>query len=133
MWEERRIDTASLKALAEFLPRFEAPGFEFGSWESGWFSPSQEALDFISACYASGWMKPNFDWPTWMGTEEAARLRDDPAALEQATPEQLSRLLTVLVRQDRFADGSLAAAFDSGLLVRIVRRIAQLAEFTPSD
>ena len=133
MWEERRIDADSMKALAEFLPKFEAPGFEFGDWESGWFSPSQDALDFISACYESGWMKPNFDWPRWMGTDEAAQLRDDPTALEQATPEQLSRLLTVLIRQDRFSDGSLGAAFESGLLVRIVRRIAKLAEVTPNE
>lgn len=133
MWEGRRIDVESMQALAAFLPKFEAPGFEFGDWESGWFSPSREALDFISACYELGWMKPNFDWPTWMGTEEAARLRDDPAALEQATPEQLSRLLTVLIRQDRFSDGVLGISFESDLLVRIVRRIAELADLTPSD
>ena len=133
MWEERRLDAESMTALAEFLPKFEAPGFEFGDWESGWFRPSQDALEFVSACYASGWMKPNFDWPDWAGTEEAARLRDDPKALEQATPEQLSRLLTVLVRQDRFVDGSLGAAFESSLLVRIVRRIANLVETAPSE
>ena len=133
MSEERRLDAESIKALAEFLSRFEAPGFEFGNWDSGWFSPSQDALDFISACYELGWMKPNFDWPTWMGTEEAARLRDDPAALEQATLEQVSQLLTVLVRQDRFADGSLGVAFESGLLIRIVQRVARLAEITPNE
>jgi len=131
--EERRIEAESMKALAEFLPKFEAPGFEFGDWESGWFSPSQDALSFISACYESGWMKPDFDWPAWAGTEEAAQLRDDPAALEQATPEQLSRLLTVVVRQDRFVEGSLGGHFESGLLVRIVRRIANLAEATPNE
>ena len=133
MSEERRLNSESMRALAEFLPMFEAPGFEFGDWESGWFSPSREALDFISACYELGWMKPNFDWPTWMGTEEAARLRDDPVALEQATLEQVSQLLTVLVRQDRFADGSLGVAFESGLLIRIVQRVARLAEITPNE
>ncbi|MYD92410.1 MAG: hypothetical protein F4Y02_01690 [Chloroflexi bacterium] len=133
MWEERRVDAESLKALAGFLPKFEAPGFEFGSWESGWFSPSQEALDFISACYESGWMKPDFDWPAWAGTDEASRLRDDPAAIENATPEQLSRILTVMVRQDRFVEGSLGGHFESGLIVRIVRRIANLAEVMPNE
>ena len=133
MSEKRRLDAESMQALAEFLPKFEAPGFEFGDWESGWFSPSRDALDFISACYELGWMKPNFDWPTWMGTEEASRLRDDSAALEQATPEQLSRVLTVLIRQDRFCDGALGAAFESGLLVGIVRRIADMADCPPSN
>ena len=56
------------------------------------------------------------------------RLRAEPSVLEAATPEQLQRLLTVLIRQERFVDGALESAFESGLLVRILRRVAALAE-----
>ncbi len=35
MWEERRIDTASLKALAEFLPKFEAPDSDLVTGSQG--------------------------------------------------------------------------------------------------
>ena len=55
---------------------------------------------------------------------KSLQLRDDPAALQSATPEQLGRLLTVLIRQDRFIDGSLAGAFESAFLLEILRRVA---------
>lgn len=132
MSDERPFGAASLRVLAEFLPKFEAPGFDFGSWDSGWFRLGNEASDFISACYEWGWVQSGFDWPEWMHTKEAERLRDDPTAIENATPEQLRRLLTLLIRQDRFVEGLVGAAFESGLLVRIVRRIATLAEVTPN-
>lgn len=54
------------------------------------------------------------------------RLRDDTSVLEQTTPEELERLLTVLFRQERFYEGTLENAYESGLLVRILRRTARL-------
>ena len=53
-------------------------------------------------------------------------LQDDARALAQATPEQLARLLTVCVREDRFCEGALESAFESGLLTRILERAAVL-------
>ena len=40
--------------------------------------------------------------------------------------QQLQKLLTALIRQDRFVTGALAGAFESGLLTAIVRRVEQL-------
>jgi hypothetical protein len=68
----------------------------------------------------------DFDWPTWMQTDEAIHLRDDLDSLAQATPEQLAHLLTVMIRQDRFVEGSLGAHAESGLLVSVLRRAAVL-------
>ena len=73
----------------------------------------------------TGWVL-NFAWPAWKQTDEAISLRDDAAALAAATPEQLARLLTVLIRQDRFVEGALGSAYESGLLTSIVRRAAEL-------
>jgi hypothetical protein len=53
--------------------------------------------------------------------------------LAGATPDQLSRLATALLRQDRFSEGSLGADFASGLMAAIARRAAVLAESTPDD
>ena len=139
----RGRDSENLHALAAFLPKFESPGFEFGRvvapppGEDGVcqipfsdFSPV--ASDFVDTCYKMGWVQQHFDWPTWKQSAEAVRLRDDPTALEQATPDQLRRLLTLLIRQDRFADGELGSAFEAGLLVRILQRIEALAASSPS-
>ena len=122
-----------LDALAEFLPIFEATDFEFGHFvdESGklsYYSFSDDAYRFIEICYAAKWVNRSFDWVTWKGSVEALQLRDDPAILDASTADQLERLLTILVRQDRFVTGTLAVAFESGFLVRILRRAAMLAE-----
>jgi hypothetical protein len=88
-----------------------------------------EDFDFVGMCYAFDWVTP-FDWPEWMQTDEARQLRDDPDALATATSAQLQKLLTVLVRQDRFVEGSLAEHFRSGMIDRIVARAAVLATAT---
>ena len=132
-----RFDPQTLRALAAFLPRFEAPDFEFGRWANppsvfASFELGAIADDFVSACYEAGWVQwPDFDWGTWKNSLEARQLYFDPAALETATPEQLSQLLTVLIRGDRFVDGALNVAFRSGVLLRILRRIAALSAKPP--
>ena len=126
-----------LHALAAFLPEFENPGFEFGKWvtppasEPGVMIMPYLALGPVAeslhrTCYELGWVLQGFDWPAWRNTTEATQLCDNPSALERATPDQLARLLTVLIRQDRFVEGALEAAFGAGLLVRILRRAASL-------
>jgi hypothetical protein len=127
---------AQLRGIASFLPAFEVPGFEFGTWGGGesrdgimtmpYFSPGETASAFVRAVYDLGWVRPDFDWPTWMRTDEAVGLRDQPDVLARATPDQLARLLTVLIRQDRFVEGGLAASFSDGLLTAILRRAGAL-------
>jgi hypothetical protein len=113
-----------LHGLAAFLAAFESPGFEFSRWVE---SPEAEsgtkvvahpelgetAASFVQACYQLGWVG-TFDWPRWMMSPEAIQLRDEPGAIENASPEQLARLLTVLIRQERYCDGALQSFFESG-------------------
>jgi uncharacterized protein DUF6508 len=57
------------------------------------------------------------------GSARGARERDR---------DQLAWLLTAIIRSDRFVEGSIAGAFESGLLARIARRAAVLlAEGSP--
>lgn len=126
-----------LRGLAAFLPLFEEPGFTFGQWsevkktEPGvitlpFFTLSNTADAFVRAAHDLEWVRHDFDWPKWMQTTEARRLRDKEDALASATSDQLARLLTVVIRQERFCEGSLASAYDSGLLTGILRRAAAL-------
>lgn len=125
-----------LRGLAAFLPQFEQPGFCFGHWDTPegacipWYSLSRVASEFIHAAYDLGWVRLDFDWVRWKQTPEAIQLRDDAQTLDRATPEQLSWLLTVVICQDRYCDGELADAFESGLLTAICRRAAQLESET---
>jgi hypothetical protein len=127
-----------LEAITRFLPEFEDPEFEFGRWEEpedatpgvitlDYFLISRTGQEFIRACYDHGWVI-NFDWPEWKGTEEAKSLRDEEEVLNQADPEQLAKLLTVLIRQERFVDGALNSAYESGLLVGILIRAKEISK-----
>lgn len=125
-----------LRALVPFLSKFEEPGFEFGQVCSAFHSDlSPVAIDFEAACYEAGWIWEDRDfdgtewrsWVDWKDSDEARRLHDDPSALDSATPGQLARLLTTLIRQDRFVTGTLIEAFESGLLLKILRRVGVLA------
>jgi hypothetical protein len=124
-----------LRPLAAFADVLASADFDFGHWVTStrrddgvytmpYFELSQGALDFLAAAP----LDRNFDWPPWQGTDEAQSLMHNRAALEQATPEQLVRLLTALVRGDRFTEGNLAAAFEAGLLAAIARRAAAIVE-----
>ena len=116
-----------LDAIVAFLPVFEVPDFSVGSIKPLMhFDYSEHAARFVETAYEDGWVTPTVDWTSWIETEEARRLRDDRTAIEAATVQQLQKLLTALIRQDRFVTGALAGAFESGLLTAIVRRVEQL-------
>lgn len=126
-----------IRRLAQHGAAFEAPGFSFGEWvapvvgddgviQLGWYSFSAEANAFIHDAYGGGCIIP-FDWSTWIATPHGRALAADPHAIDGAPPGDLLRLLTTLVRSDRFSEGSLAQAFESGVLTAIIRRARDLA------
>ncbi len=126
-----------LDGLASLLPAFEAPDAEFGTWKGGgetepgtftmpWFSDSELTSRFVEVAYRDGWVRSDFDWGEWAQTPEARRLWDDRGAIEQATALDLVRLLTVVIRSERFVEGAVADAIESGLVTAVLRRIEQL-------
>ncbi len=133
------IPTATrLGALAELVSILRAPDADFGHWELpppkdgvhslGWFERGPAANAFIAAVGRGGWIRTGFDWGTWLKTDEGRRFHGHPEAVETASIQQLERLITAIVRSDRFVEGSLAGAFESGLLARIAARAARLLE-----
>lgn len=134
--------TADLQALAAFLPILRQREFTAGQApggdkiEPGVFRIPFDSYDpivdsFVETAYSHAWVLKDFDWPTWAQSAQARSLRDDEDAMGNATPEQLARLLTVCIRQDRFVEGVLMEAFDSGLIVRIAERAAALVGTLP--
>lgn len=127
-----------LRAIGLFRVELESPGFDAGRWHPSerrgddpgvwtmpWYELSSRAEAFVAAL--AGIMIVGFDWPTWAGTPEAQALHDDRNVLAAATPDQLARLATALIRQDRFNEGALGASFESGLMAAVARRADELA------
>lgn len=86
-----------------------------------------ELDEFVRVAYDDGWVLTGFDWPTWKETPEAAQLHGSSVMIANATVMQLARIMTTLIRQDRFAEGTLRSAWETGLLHRVLTRIAQLS------
>ena len=124
-----------LRRIGRHLAAFEAPGFRFGEWVPsrkgddgtivlGWYELSPEAQAFLDDL--GGWIEP-FDWPAWASSAEGRALLGHPEGVASASADDLRKLMTVYVRSERFGDGTLEAAFESGMLTAIIRRAAALA------
>ena len=132
---------ARLEAIGAWADELESPDFDGGHWHDSeptptpdgdvwtmpWFELSERADAFVRTAAGNGWVQP-FGWMAWVETDEGKALRDDRDALAHATPDQLRRLLTAVIRADRFSEGSLHWAFDSGLMAAIARRARTLAD-----
>jgi hypothetical protein len=132
---ERRL-VRRLRLLASYRPAL-ARGDQFGEWAGGqrladgaiqmpWYSFSEEAQKFLRALHRAEWVQP-FDWPRWLSTKRGQQLLGDTAAIAEATANELSQILTALIRQDRFAEGTLAGAYESGILAAVAWRAEILA------
>jgi hypothetical protein len=125
-----------LRQLAAHAQAMTAAGFRFGHWHDSrelddgsfsmpWFERGPEADRFVRDAAALGFVRP-FDWVAWIATPEAASLLE-PDGVRSASVEQIANLLTALVRRDRFVEGALESAFDSGLILAILERAGQLS------
>jgi len=113
--QEPQLDPSDF--AARFLPMLERPG-----------GPSAHELEeFCSACYADG-VVVVFDWIEWR--DQANVLLETSGAMERTSLEELRQLLTMLIRQERFAEGTLAHAVERGWLHAILAQMRTLG--TPS-
>jgi hypothetical protein len=130
----------NLEIIARLLPEFERPDARdrFSTTirppptDDGYASlpydePGPLETAFIAALKEGAWLLgAPFSPVDWIQSPEGQLLTRHPAALAKATSEQLARLLTTLLRQERFSDGTLSDAFDRGILLAVVRRAEML-------
>jgi hypothetical protein len=134
MSEQARIDWEQVRWAVGFLAAFEVHDFEAGVWsqskvEDGaltlpFWTPSPVVERFLAGLNERG-LIVNFDWPRWWHGRGLAR---DPARIGHAGARTCLKLLTLHVRADRFTEGHLAAMFESGQIVAILRRLKVLLD-----
>ena len=126
-----------LVRLAAFAPLFREPTTVFGTRHPDTgketrddpmiltsYQLSEVGTKFFEMTHDVGWVVREFDWSKWAWSEEGQHLISGRVALGTANCDQLTKLLTALIRRDRFCDGVLEDAFENGLL----RAIAERAE-----
>ena len=131
-----------LRRLGRHVAMLESPDFSFGAWapvhryadgsiNMPWYEFSPGAEAFLADARA---LVTPFDWPAWASAPEGQQLLGRPDAVASASVDDLGKLLTTYIRGERFGDGTLAGAFDSGMLTAIARRAAALAdELDPAE
>ena len=130
-------DAKRLARLAAWEAVFTAADFTVGAWAGGdvdrdgvismpYFTYSAAVLRFVGEMYELGWVY-SFDWMTWIGTEDGRRLSSSPDAIATASEADLAKVLTTMIRSDRFSEGALAAAFERGFVVAVAHRAGELA------
>jgi len=123
------ITAKQIDALLPFLERFEAAGFSAGTWNAPegqfpWFDFNEVVTEFHQALYDNGWVTPAFDWTEWQ--ESAKKFVDSPMKIAKADATTIQKLLTTHSRKDRFCEGHLAAMFENGHIVALLRQLREL-------
>ena len=120
-----------------WLPNFTHAGFHAGKWAGSeehapgvrampWVGYTDDVLVFIRQLHDLQVVAP-FDWISW--TQERGReLWDDPQRLAGASLEECRMLLAAHLRADRFAEGNLLHAMESGHIVTILKRVESLID-----
>lgn len=102
-----------IRFAQQWLPRFEQPGG----------ARDEDLAAFIDALYEDDVLVV-FDWIEWR--DQGHVLLETSGAMERADLDDFRRLLTMLVRQDKFAEGTLAHAVEQGWLHATLACMAQL-------
>ena len=82
--------------------------------------PAYVVTQFVDIVYEMPLMV-SFDWPSW---EEGQKMLNDPGFdFDSIDIPTKCKLITAIIRNDRFADGTLVQAFESGLILEILKSI----------
>jgi hypothetical protein len=139
MAEPEALTPTQLRCLADWLPILAAPDFITGHGQGGevdaqgviqvpWFEYDERIAGWPGVCDGGTLIVMGFDWMTWLGTPDGKALSSDPAAIAGASSADLARLVTAIVRGDRFSEGNLAGAIERGFVTAICRRAATLLD-----
>jgi hypothetical protein len=122
-------------ALEALLPSLDGPEGTHGRFEferardgatiaHGWvYAPHVERLFEL---LGKSSVISSFDWVAWLQSARANELLHETRSVADADLEDVRRLLTALVRRERFDGGSIILAIERGIVSAAVRRLVSL-------
>ena len=132
MTAEREPSASDIQALLEFLPKLYGEGApppivrwdmetEDGTLHMPWPEYNETVDSFIGLIVNQGcWMDPGYV------PEEAEKLLMDEAAVRVATLPEIQRMLTLVVRGERFCAGWRSTMIEDGHVRRLLERLAEI-------
>lgn len=118
------------QSLIELIPKIESTS-NFGEWAGGekdeqgimqlpYCREAPIISNFLEIVYSLP-IIISFDWAAW---EEGRKITSDSDFdFDTLDLPAKCKLITAIVRNDRFCDGALVSAFKSGLILRILKSI----------
>ena len=108
--------------LIELIPKVESTS-KFGEWEEeNILFPYCTEAPIVSQFLHIVYRLPiiiSFDWGAW----ETGKTSYDDFDIDTLDLPAKCKLITAIVRSDRFSEGTLVSAFESGLILRILKSI----------
>ena len=87
---------------------------------------SKEVDEFFHALYANNWITPD-DWSQFLKENpDAANLE----TIANADIDHIQKLLTSIIRSDRFSEGTLAKALEDGVVTAMLHRLGEISQAT---
>jgi O-acetyl-ADP-ribose deacetylase (regulator of RNase III) len=94
------------------------------------YSYSSEVEQFIQTLYQEG-LVIQFNWTTWQ--QEAGEFINQPERVQTADLATIQQLLTTHVRAERFCSGHLTHTIQTGHLLAILNRLAEIRSHMATD
>ncbi len=127
------ITRQEIDQLLRFLPLLDVPDREFVEWRVGHKNETErlvrpyavyppDVLEFFQAAGKPCWADHIYR------SGEAAAMLDDDDMVRAADLDQVKAMLTFCVCGERFCDGHWAALLESGRVVALLKRLAELRE-----
>jgi len=132
-WQMTAEDHAALLELMRRADEHEGPFGEFvttnpdGTLCLPWSRNVPVVDDVVRFLYEKNLQVAGFDWGAWRAGLEKIQ-RGDQAALANCTARECLQYLTLLVRAERFSEGTLVRAFENGQMQTLLRKVSQYAE-----
>jgi len=116
------------RPLLELIPKIESAS-KFGEWSGG--KTDEKGISQFPYCIAAQVVSQflqivyrlptiiNFDWGAWKKGRKMAS--DEGFDFDTIDLPTKCKLITAIVRNDRFCEGALVCAFESGLMLKILK------------
>lgn len=135
IWVEESVPLTkeNIDNILKYLPLLEDKANKFYSEvsqdESGaivlpFYVMTGIGLKFYDDLYKEGFVT-KFRWMDWIEAEEYSASDEK---LSKADLKDIRRLLTTIVRQDRFCEGLLEEVIENGLMLKILKRLKEIRE-----
>ncbi|MDD5457573.1 MAG: DUF6508 domain-containing protein [Candidatus Margulisbacteria bacterium] len=114
----------SIKNILQYYDYFNNPDNVFFTTTT--FSGAEytkEVYDFMSILIKEKFVLPGFDWASW---DEGRKILKDSTNIMSSDLLTLKKLLTAIVRNDRFCAGAFGGFAKNGKLGLILKRMSEL-------